>query len=88
MNLFLEAGDSEFVLGDEFVSVLDGIDLHGGEAIVGELQEFYFGVGFIQSYLVEQLFQGLSGRLPVLDPLIIKGLVVFVKLGSYLPGVV
>jgi hypothetical protein len=37
LNLFLQTGNSKLVLGDQFVPVLDGVDLHGGQVVVWEL---------------------------------------------------
>ncbi len=38
LDLFFQTGDGEFVLGNEFVSIFKGVDLHGGETVVGEFK--------------------------------------------------
>ena len=75
MDLFLQTGDSQFIFIDKFISVFEGVDLHGGETVVGEFQQLYFSGGFVKSNLVEELLKGIGGGLSVLDPLVFEGLV-------------
>jgi hypothetical protein len=82
LDLFFETGDGDFVLGNEFVSVFEGINLHGGETVVGEFEELDFRSGLIEGNLVQELFEGARGGLAVLDPLFFDGLVGFFELGE------
>ena len=75
LDLFFQTGNGEFVLGDEFIPVFEGVDLHGGETVVREFQQLNFGGWLIQSNLVQQLFQGIGSCLSVLNPFLVNGLV-------------
>ena len=86
--MFFETGDCDFVLGNEFVSVFEGVDLHGGETVVGEFEKLDFGGGLIEDNLVQELFEGAGGGLAVLDPLFFDGLVGFFELGESSSGAI
>ncbi len=80
--MLLQTGDSEFVLGDEFVPVLEGIDLHVGKTVIREFEQLNFSGRLVQSNLVKKLFEGFAGGLLVLDPLVFDGPVGFLKFGD------
>lgn len=82
MDLFFETGDSDFVFGNEFISVFEGVDLHVGETVVGEFEEFNFSGGLIEGNLVQELLEGAGGGLAVLYPLFFDGLVGFFEVGE------